>query len=240
MSCEIEIYSDMFGEALEGLNFDSEIIYSSAKREYSEAIKKAKKYATLGEPDMVRNALRDARKILVDAKNEVIALDTKGNVGSMLLGNLAVVLKFYLTEFIILFLGKAAGIGTVSALDKFVKSGDQITAALALCLPMQVSMIVAVAEQIIAATRTILALYEAIKRKVSNGKSINSNDFNMYYQKIIQSFDILIGLLEMTEKNLMSKAELKHKKNELIMMANKAAKGGDLKTATEALISLIS
>ena len=222
---------NMFGEALEGLNFDSEIIYSSAKREYSEAIKKAKKYTTLGEPDMVRNALRDARKILVDAK---------GDVGSMLLGNLAVVLKFYLTEFIILFLGKAAGIGTVSALDKFVKGGDQITAALVLCLQMQVSMIVAVAEQIIAATRTILALYEAIKRKVSNGKSINSNDFNMYYQKIIQSFDILIGLLEMTEKNLMSKAELKHKKNELIMMANKAAKGGDLKTATEALISLIS
>ena len=64
--------------------------------------------------------------------------------------------------------------------------------------------------------------------------------YDMYYQKIIQSFDILIGLLEMTEKNLMSKAELKHEKNELIMMANKAAKGGDLKTATKALISLIS
>lgn len=234
--------------AMEGFNADAKNEFSRTKRRYKNAVKEAKKYVKMGQPDKVAQKMNDAKAALQAARKTLDGLDNSDTVSSAIIGDLIVFLKFVGTSLLVLLgvsVGGSAAI-TGSIVASIMKSPDGTGLANGLTKAYNAGNVLNNANtigQIVNAIRfivsNIIRLSKAYIEKKNNGEKMSPNDFNMYFRKIVDSFDNLIKHCDKVKEALVNKAN-KKKAKLAGKAATEAALAGDLVTATEGMIAMIS
>ena len=250
MNYSLESYTEMLEKqmdsiAIEGFNLNANSKFGQAKKKYKAAIKEAKGYVKSGEPDKVAQKMDEAKAALQESKKEITSMSGGDTASSAVIGNLLAYGKWVGTNLLVLLAGLAgSGVGVAGGVAAGAAAGlrgAQLgSVAIAGASGAVTGATIATQVNNIKTTISgIISLAKAYDQKKGAGDKMSPNDFNMFYRGIIDSIDKFIKHIDKVKAALVGKAN-KKKVKLASKAATEAALVGDLITATEGMIAMIS